>query len=137
MKIERIVYLTPNLVMQIMQMARKVEGAPFTAEEYAEYISRNFDRLGLFGCFEDEKLVSYIHAEPPHSLDKKKGYITMAVADPKYSTQSKTMLRIAELWMKELGATSWYCHTRRQVKGFIKKFKLRLENDEAIIGKDI
>ena len=67
MKIERILYLTPALVLQIMVLARKVKGAPFTAEEYAEYISRNFDKLGLFGCFEDEKLVSYIHAEPPHS----------------------------------------------------------------------
>jgi hypothetical protein len=47
------------------------------------------------------------------------------------------MLRIAELWMAELGATKWFCHTKRSLKGFIKKYKLKLDNDEALIGRNI
>jgi hypothetical protein len=123
----QITHLDADLLFEILGLVEKIKDRPFSLKQYAAFISGFFDNIGLFGIFDGRNLVAYLQCEPPHPLNPEKAFVNVAVNTGAPKEKGKELLRMAERWMKEKGATKWLLYTRRNPAVFKRAWQLEPE----------
>ena len=72
MQCRQIVFLDADTLFQILELASRIDST-FTLKEYGNYLTDYLpcDTIGLFGIFDEDKVVGLVQTEIPHPLNPK------------------------------------------------------------------
>jgi len=137
----QILYIKPDLLFEIACLATLVKDRTCELKDYLNYLIDYLPTgtIGLFGVFEEQKLLGFLHCEEGHPIEPDKAFILLAASYPDIPLKVKRkLLKKAESWMKSKGAKKWQmATTRKQLRAFNRLYGLTLSDNEHIMEKKI
>jgi hypothetical protein len=140
MRCEQIKSLDADTLFQILELASRIDST-FTLKEYGQYLTDYLPSgcIGLFGIFDQEKIVGFVQTQIPHPLDPKTGFIHTAanIFNPPKSVCDKA-LSLAEQWLKLHGASKWRTYSKRKPRLWKRRYNIDCigkAGDEYVLEK--
>mgnify|MGYP003133355359 CR=1 FL=1 len=136
-KIEQLKEPSLKDVADVLNMYKKIPGRSCSAAAYFEYLFNHWSTLGLFVVRKNGSLIGFAHVEGPNMLDPKFAYMPFTFTGRGCgSKRSKAMLKLAEEWMSERGATKWAMQTLRNPKVLERAYGVTVAK-EVLMEKEI
>ena len=136
--IKRLDIFDSSTIVGILGLFEQIRHKTCTGLEYLKYIQSVEESIALFGIFNEDELVGFAHAQEPNPLDKTVGYIAAASVKPSTrSSDARGLLRMAERWLSDLGATEVRIETERSPRAFKRRFGFRSQTGKITLVKDI
>ena len=124
-------------IAEVLNLFRGIPGRTCTASAYLKYLHLNWANVGLFVVYKDDEIVAFTQSESPGILDPKAAWLPFShrgTGCPR--KEAEAIVKLAEEWMVQLGATHWKMTTTRNVAAMERSWGIK-RSKEVLMEKEL
>lgn len=125
-------------LLWLVVLASKIPNAPYSKKDYLKHLNNGADYENGFFVAKDKRgdIVSMIEVMSPDILDKKVGFLLIGSSQPEVTIETnKKVLKLAEEWLKTLGADSWTAQSLRSPRAWLKRYGFKPKEDTVLLHR--